>query len=90
MSKFDDLSLEDGFVLSQKDAIEFLDDTAQQQTKMVMNGETGSECMDAILQDLYEMKRNIITHDSEYIKFFECPMSASNINIVEMVERNKK
>lgn len=89
MSKFDNLSLEDGFVLSQKDAIEFLDNTAQQQTKMVMNGEADSECMDAILEDLYEMKRDIITHDSEYIKFFECPMSASNINIVEMVEKGK-
>ena len=89
MSKFDDLSLEEGFVLPQKDAIEFLDDTAQQQTKMVMNGETDSECRDAILEDLYEMKRDIITHDSEYIKFFECPMSASNINIVEMVEKGE-
>lgn len=89
MSKFDDLSLEDGFVLSQKDAIEFLDDTAQQQTKMVMNGETDSECLEAIIQDLYEMKRDIVTHDSKYIKFFECPMSASNINIVEMVEKGE-
>lgn len=89
MNKFDGLSLEEGFVLSQKDAIEFLDDTAQQQTKMVMNGETDSECLDAIMQDLYEMKRDIITHDSEYIKFFECPMSASNINIVEMVEKGE-
>lgn len=89
MSKFDNLSLEDGFVLSQKDAIEFLDDTAQQYAKMTMNGETDSECLGAIIQDLYEMKRDIVTHDSKYIKFFECPMGASNINIVEMVEKGE-
>lgn len=89
MSKFDNLSLEDGFVLKRKEAIEFLDDVARQQTEMVMSGMSGSECMDAILEDLYEMKRDIITHDSEYIKFFECPMSASNMNMVEMVEKGE-
>lgn len=89
MSKFDNLSLEDGFVLERKEAIEFLDDVARQQTEMVMSGMSGSECMDAILEDLYEMKRDIITHDSEYIKFFECPMSASNINMIPMVEKGE-
>lgn len=76
-----------GFVLNRKEATKFLDEVAQEQTTMVMNGESDSEGMTEILDDLRTMKQDIIKHDYEYIKFFECPMSASNINIVPMVEK---
>ena len=82
-----DYDLTAGFVLRYQEAIKFLEDTAQQHTTMVMNGEEDSEGMTEILDDLYTMKQDIMKHDYEYIKFVECPMSASNINIIPMVEK---
>ena len=79
--------LETGFVLNRKEALGYLDEVAQEQTTLVMNGESDSEGMTEILDDLRTMKQDIIKHDYEYIKFFECPMSASNINITPMVEK---
>lgn len=76
-----------GFVLNRKEATKFLDEVAQEQTTMVMNGESDSEGMTEILDDLRTMKQDIVKHDYEYIKFVECPMSASNINIIPMVEK---
>ena len=76
-----------GFVLNRKEAINYLDECAQDQTTLVMKGELDSEGMTEILDDLRTMKLDIINHDYEYIKFVECPMSASNINIIPMVEK---
>lgn len=79
--------LETGFVLNRKEALGYLDEVAQEQTTLIMNGELDSEGATEMLDDLRTMKLDIIKHDYEYIKFFECPMSASNINIVPMVEK---
>lgn len=76
-----------GFVLNRKEALDYLDEIAQEQTTLIMNGELDSEGATEMLDDLRTMKQDIIKHDYEYIKFFECPMSASNINIVPMVEK---
>ena len=82
-----DYDLTAGFVLHYDEAIAFLEDTAQAHTTAVMNGDEDSEGMTEILDDLYTMKQDIMRHDYEYIKFVECPMSASNINIIPMVEK---
>lgn len=82
-----DLDLEQGFVLRDSEAIDYLTSVAVEHAKEVMAGNEGSEGMTEILDDLYTMKQDIMNHDYEYIKFVECPMSASNINIIPMVEK---
>lgn len=79
--------LERGFVLRDSEAIDYLTSVAVEHAKEVMAGNEGSEGMTEILDDLYTMKQDIMKHDYEYIKFVECPMSASNINIIPMVEK---
>lgn len=76
-----------GFVLNRKEALNYLDECATDYTTLVMNGELDSEGATETLDDLRTMKLDIINHDYEYIKFVECPMSASNINIIPMVEK---
>lgn len=82
-----DYDLEKGFVLRDSEAIDYLTSVAVEHAKEIMAGNEGSECMTEIFDDLYMMKQDIMKHDYEYIKFVECPMSASNINIIPMVEK---
>ena len=90
MSKYNDLSLEDGFVLRYDEAVKFLDDTAIEHTMAVMRGEEDSEGMTEILEDLHEMRNEADNMSkAEYFKFVECPMSASNINMIPMVEKGE-
>ena len=90
MSKFDDLSLEDGFVLRYDEAVKFLDDIAIEHTMAVMRGEEDSEGMTEMLEDLHEMRNEADNiSKAEYFKFIECPMSASNINMIPMVEKGE-
>lgn len=86
-TKFEQLEIENGFTLEYYEAIAYLDWCAQEHTKQVMNGEEVSECMEAILEDLYEMKKEIIDKDYGTIEFTECPMSASNINIEPLIAK---
>lgn len=76
-----------GFVLRDDEAIKYLTDCAIDHAKEVMAGNEGSECMTEIFDDLYMMKHDIEMGSAEYIKFVECPMSASGINIIPMVEK---
>ena len=85
--KFEQLEIENGFTLEYYEAIVYLDWCAQERTKQVMNGVEGSECMDAILEDLYEMKKEIIDKGYGVVEFTECPMSASNSNIEPLVAK---
>lgn len=85
--KFEQLEIENGFSLDYYEAIAYLDWCAQEHTKQVMNGEEVSECMEAILEDLYEMKKEIIDKGYGTIEFTECPMSASNINIEPLIAK---
>ena len=87
--RFEQLEIENGFTLEYYEAIAYLDWCAQEHTKQVMNGEEGSECMEAILEDLYEMKKEIIDKGYRVVQFFECPASASNINIEPLIYKRK-
>lgn len=87
--RFEQLEIENGFTLEYYEAIAYLDWCAQEHTKQVMNGEEGSECMEAILEDLYEMKKEIIDKGYGVVQFFECPASASNINIEPLIYKRK-
>lgn len=82
-----DNDLERGFVLRQNEAIDYLYNVAMEHTKQVMDGKEDSDGMTEILDDLYTMSKEIEKGDAEYIKLVECPMSASNINIIPMVEK---
>lgn len=85
--KFEQLEIENGFVLEYYEAIAYLDWCAQEHTKQVMKGGESSECIEAILEDLYEMKKEIIDNGYGAIEFIECPMSASNINIEPLIAK---
>lgn len=87
--RFEQLEIENGFTLEYYEAIAYLDWCAQERTKQVMNGKEGSECMEAILEDLYEMKKDIIDKGYGVVQFFECPASASNINIEPLIYKRK-
>ena len=84
---FEKLEIENGFVLEYYDAIAYLEWCAQEHTKQVMNGEEGSGCMEDVLEDLYEMKQEIIDKGYGVVEFIECPMSASNINIEPLIAK---
>ena len=84
---FEKLEIENGFTLEYYEAIAYLDWCAQEHTKQVMNGEEGSECMEAILEDLYEMKQEIVNMGYGVVEFTECPASASNISIEPLIPK---
>jgi len=84
---FDKLEIENGFVLEYYEAIAYLEWCAQEHTKQVMNGEEGSECMEAILEDLYEMKQEIVDNGYGVVSFNECPASASGISIEPLIPK---
>ena len=88
-TKFEQLEIENGFTLEYYEAIAYLDWCAQEHTKQVMNGKEVSERMEAILEDLYEMKKEIIDKGYGVVQFFECPASASNINIEPLIYKWK-
>lgn len=82
--------LENGFVLRYDEAVKYLDETAIEHTMAVMRGEEDSEGMTEILEDLHEMRNEADNvSKAEYFKFVECPMSASNINMIPMVEKGE-
>ena len=74
-------------VLRQAQAVEFLEDTAHQHVDLIMKGEEDLEGFEKVLDDLKTMREQILEKDMEWVKIFECRMSASNINIKEMIER---
>lgn len=84
------LDIYNGFVLRYDEAVKYLDDIAVEHTMAVMRGEEDSEGMTEILADLHEMRNEADnTSKAEYFKFVECPMSASNINMIPMVEKGE-
>ena len=84
---FEKLEIENGFVLESYEAIEYLEWCAQEHTKQVMNGEEGSGCMEDTLEDLYEMKQEIIDKGYGVVEFVECPASASGISIQPLIPK---
>ena len=84
---FEQLEIENGFVLEYYEAIAYLEWCAQEHTKQVMNGEEGSGCMEDTLEDLYEMKQEIVDKGYGVVEFIECPASASGISIVPLIPK---
>ena len=84
------LDIYNGFVLRYDEAVKYLDDIAVEHTMAVMRGEEDSEGMTEILEDLHEMRNEADNMSkAEYFKFVECPMSASNINMIQIVEKGE-
>lgn len=86
---FNKLEIENGFVLEYYEAIKYLDWCAQEHTKQVMNGEEGSGHMEDTLEDLYEMKQEIIDKVYGVVEFVECPASASGISIQPLIPKSR-
>lgn len=84
---FEKLEIENGFTLEYYEAIAYLEWCAQEHTKQVMNGEEGSECIEAILEDLYEMKKEIVDKGYGVVEFNECPASASGISFEPLIPK---
>jgi hypothetical protein len=81
------LDLDDGFVLSQKQAIEFLRWGVEQEFEQAI-GELGIDCTTAgaFMEDVVAMAQVILDKDWGWVKFEASPMSASGITIKEMKE----
>ena len=84
---FDKLEIENGFTLEYYEAIAYLDWCAQEHTKQVMNGEEGAGWMEDTLEDLYEMKQEIVDKGYGVVQFIECPASASGISIQPLIPK---
>ena len=82
-----DKDLEKGFVLRADEAMKYLIEIAVEHAKEVMEGNEGCEGMSEMFDDLFTMKHDIEMGNVEYFKFVECPMAASGINIIPMVEK---
>lgn len=83
------LDLDEGFVLSQSRAIEFLRWGAGQEFEQaIQKGACGIDCASAsaFFEDVVAMAQVILDKDWAWIKFEASPMSASGINIKEMKE----
>lgn len=79
--------IEAGFVLSQKQALEYLKESAGDVWEQATTGETDIEDAKCMLDDLASMARLIYTGDWEWVRFAECPMGASGINIFQVVDK---
>ena len=84
---FDKLEIENGFTLEYYEAIAYLEWCAQEHTKQVMNGEEGSGYIEDVLEDLYEMKQEIVDKGYGVVKINECPASASGISIQPLIPK---
>lgn len=88
MSKLTEiLDIETGFVLSQSQALSYLKELAGEEWARATTGEGDIEDAKYIMDDLASMARLIYTGDWEWVRFAECPMSASGINIYQVVDK---
>ena len=84
---FDELDVaENSFTLPRASAIEYLNYAAHTRTDQILDGEDDGEDVAEFMSDIYAMKKDIIEHDYEYVKFFANGMSASGIEIIPMIE----
>ena len=87
------LDLNEGFVMSQYHAIEFLKWCVAQEFKQaIQKGAYGidSESAGKFMEDVVAMAQEILDKDWEWVKFVTSPMSASEMTIKEMGEKNEK
>ena len=82
------LDLNEGFVLPQYRAIEFLKWSVAQEFEQAIE-KNGIDCTNAgaFMEDAVEMAQAIISRDWEWVKFVTSPMSASEMTIREMVDK---
>ena len=82
------LDLNEGFVLSQYHAIKFLEWSVAQEFEQAMQ-KNGIDTTNAgaFMEDAVEMAQAIVDKDWEWVKFVATPMSASEMTIKEMVEK---
>ena len=83
----DILDITTGFVLNQRQALEYLKECAGEAWTQAMTGEIDSEDASEIIADLLLMAREVEKDNWEWVRFYECPMSASGINIKEVVDK---
>ena len=84
------LDLNEGFVLSQYHAIKFLEwCVAQEFEQAIQKGAYGidSESAGKFMEDVVVMGQTIVDKDWEWVKFVVSPMSASEMTVKEMVEK---
>lgn len=84
------LDLNEGFVLSQYHAIKFLEwSVAQEFEQAIEKGAYGidSESAGKFMEDAVAMAQEILDKDWEWVKFVTSPMSASEMTIKEMIEK---
>ena len=82
------LDLNEGFVLSQYHAIKFLEWCVAQEFEQAVQ-ENGIDTTNAgvFMKDAVEMAQVILEKDWEWVKFVASPMSASEMTIKEMIEK---
>lgn len=82
------LDLNEGFVLSQYHAIKFLEWSVAQEFEQAMQ-ENGIDTTNAgaFMEDAVAMAQEIVRRDWEWVKFIATPMSASEMTVKEMVEK---
>ena len=82
------LDLNEGFVLSQYHAIKFLEwCVAQEFEQTIQKNGIDNTNAGAFMEDAVEMAQEIVSRDWEWVKFITSPMSASEMTIKEMVEK---
>ena len=82
------LDLNEGFVLSQKQAIEFLRwSVAQEFEQAMQNNGIDNTNAGTFMEDAVAMAQVILEKDWEWVKFVASPMSASEMTIKKMVEK---
>lgn len=88
--KFKELDVDFGsFTLDEINALNYLDYIARQHVEQVLAGEEDYMGIEALIEDIVEMKNDIIEHGYEFVKFVKCDMSASQMCIVPMIEERK-
>lgn len=82
------LDLNEGFVLSQYHAIKFLEWCVAQEFEQAMQ-KNGIDTTNAgaFMEDAVAMAQEIVVRDWEWVKFVTSPMSASEMTVKEMVEK---
>ena len=88
MVDFSKYDIEEGFVLPQGGALRYLQYIVEQTYEQaIQKGAYGidSESAGAVFKDLVAMGQTITDKNWEWVRFEEHPMSASGINITEMV-----
>lgn len=82
------LDLNEGFVLSQYHAIKFLEWCVAQEFEQAMQ-KNGIDTTNAgaFMEDATAMAQEILDRDWEWVKFTASPMSASEMTIKGMIEK---